>query len=220
MDNKEKLVLINFLKTGLSTRELDNLIGYDKIKTKGWKSFEILKKYNLKNKDKGKLFLYSNSHCLKFIKKLKEIELDSLIQKNPPRIVKKYSNSKILAEDEIKFYQVMNGETRNIIQGFFAPYKKIVHVCQFEGCKNKKLDTVHLNRERPEILKDVAKELGMKKQNYFEYPIMKVMIKFLKSHQRKGSICFLCKKHHLELHRLEKISNKELKSFKKKIKFV
>jgi len=192
MNNKEKLVLIGFLKNGLSTRELDNLLGHDKNKTKGWKSFEILKKYNLKNSYKGKLFLYSNTQCISLIKMLGDFDLEHLIEKYPPTIVKKYSNSKILAENEKMFYNVMGGETRNIIRDFFAPIKKIVGTCQFKGCTKGDLDTVHLSRERPEIFMDSAKELRKRKFGFFEYPIMKVMIKFLKGHQHKEAVCFLC----------------------------
>jgi len=216
MDKTENLVLLGFLKNSLSTRELDKLLGYNKKKTKGWKSFEILKKYNLKNEDKGKLFLYSNSQSLKIIKELKKYNLNQLIRE-PPKIVQKYSNSKILAKSEEDFYKVIGGETRNIIQSFFSPLKKIVGHCQYKGCNNKDLDTVHLKLDRPKIFKNSAKELAIKRKEYFEYPIMKTMIKFLKFHQNKGVICFLCKKHHLELHRLEKKGGKELTNFKKNI---
>jgi len=220
MDSKEKLVLINFLKTGLSTRALDNLMGCDKTKTRGWKSFEILRRYNLKDSDKGVLFLYSNSQCISFIKKLNKIQLSELIRGEIPKIINKYSNSKVLAKDEYSFYQVMGGETRNIIQSFFTPMKKIVKPCQFLKCYNKDLDTVHLNKERPTIFMDSAKELRLKKGNLFEYPILETMEKFLKSHQRRGVICFLCKEHHLELHKLVKSGGKSIKDFKKKIELI
>ena len=105
MNKKERLVIINFIKNGLSTRKLDKLLGYDQNKTKGWKSFEILKKYNLKNEYKGRLFLYSDSQCINLVKNLEEHKLDELMENNLPKIFKKYSNSKVLAENEEIFYQ-------------------------------------------------------------------------------------------------------------------
>jgi len=42
---------------------------------------------------------------------------------------------------------------------------------------------------------------------------------FLKNHSKKKSVCFLCKKHHNELHQKEKENLKSLKEFKRKIIF-
>jgi hypothetical protein len=66
----ENSILIGFLKQGKSTRALDNML---KVKdAHGWPSWEILQKYNLKNKDKGILFLYKNRELNFLFKKLKD----------------------------------------------------------------------------------------------------------------------------------------------------
>lgn len=39
MENKDKVILFNFLKLGLSTRDIDKKIGEDPSKTKGWVSW-------------------------------------------------------------------------------------------------------------------------------------------------------------------------------------
>jgi hypothetical protein len=41
-DNKTKLILLNFLKSGLSTRQLDLHLGLDNKKSKGWESWNKL----------------------------------------------------------------------------------------------------------------------------------------------------------------------------------
>jgi len=215
MEKKEVLILISSLKNGFSNRQIDELLGCDSKKTKGWKSWKILKKYGLKNEDKGKLFLYSLSDCKKIISKLENNKLDTILKKKSPSIVKKYNDSLVLAKTEEDFYQVMSGETRNIMKLLFNSLKKSTPSCQFRGCKKKDLDTVHLHKERPQIFKECAKKYRKREGEYYRYPIRKVMQRFLEKHKRKGAICFLCKKHHLELHRLK--TKTAIRNFKKKI---
>jgi len=154
---KEYQILLNFLKSGLSTRQLDKFL--DLSNSKGWNSWKILKKYKLKNFDKGKLFLYSSGQSKKLIKLLdkKEGSIDKLIKENPPNKLKKYENTYVIADSGKKIYDIMSGETRNIIRDFFNPEKKIIKECQFKDCKNKKhIDTVHFLKDRPEIFKECA----------------------------------------------------------------
>lgn len=225
MQEIERKVLLNFLKSGLSTRRLDKLLKYDHKKTKGWKSWEILKKYNLKSGDKAKLFLYSSKQSEDIIKKYtndrgcKDFEL--FIRDIPSKNLERYKNTYVLAESENRFYDIFSGETRNIIQSFFKPQKDLIGKCQFRDCKNRgELDTVHFLISRPLIFKRSAKKVAIiTEQSLFKYDVYKTMKLFLEAHFNMESVCFLCKKHHNELHRLEVSGKKLLRNFKRKICF-
>ena len=219
------IVLLNFLKSGMSTRELDGVLGHSSEKTKGWKSWEILKKYSLRNEDKGKLFLYSERQSKEIIRKLIRNPdnriIDKLIIKNPPINLEKYRNAYVIADSEKSFYNIFSGETRNIIQSFFNPKKKLIGKCQFRGCTSKQvqLDTVHYGQERPAIFMRCASRSKRPERRMFRYDVYQTMKCFLKAHSRKGTICFLCKKHHNEFHRVEKLGKGELNKFRKNIMF-
>jgi len=223
MDNKEYIVLLNFLKSGLSTRQLDKLLGHKN--TRGWVSWDILKKYKLKNSDKGKLFLYSTVQSRKIIslvmKENKEDVIDKLLKLNPPNNLEKYNGTFVIADSEKSFYNILSGETRNIIRNFFNPEKKLIEKCQFKNCKNKgQIDTVHFKKDRPQIFMDCAKIKKKRfKKGLFKFDVYNTMKCFLQSHSKNKSICFLCKKHHNELHDKEKKGKNQLREFKKKIVF-
>jgi len=224
MKDREMVVLINFLKSGLSTRELDRLLGLQSHLTKGWESWRILKKYMLKNDDKGKLFIYSERQSREIIKKLMNSPtpdfINNFIEANQPKNIEKYKDTFVIAKSERAFSNILSGETRNIIQGFFSPLKKIIGKCQFKNCTSKEqLDTVHYLIDRPKIFKNSAKTFRTEIGNgYFKYDVYKIMENFLQSHAKKRSVCFLCKKHHKEFHDAEK-NNGFMKQFKKNIVF-
>lgn len=218
MEAKNQLILINFLKSGYSTRQLDKLIG-DK-NTRGWTSWQILKKYKLTESDKGKLYLYGNQQATKIIKELEHKNITQALKNNTPSLLKKYEETYVLSKSEKSFYDIMSGETRNIILGFFSNQKKLINKCQLEGCKTTKtLDTVHFNKDRPQIFKECAKNNKVEFEDYFKYDVYKTMACFLRSHAKFKSVCFLCKKHHLELHKKEKGSKAEFIKFKNRVIF-
>lgn len=225
-NDKERTILLNFLKSGMSTRELDRVLGHSPKKTRGWKSWSVLKKYGLKNEEKGKLFLYSERESKKIIneiiRKNANVNLSDLIKNMGPESLEKYKNTFVTAENEKTFYEIFSGETRNIIQRFFNPKKKFISRCQFEGCKNKKdqIDTVHYSHERPEIFIKCAKTNGKKQGDMIVFDVYKTMRCFLKSHSKRKIVCFLCKKHHLQFHRLQKNDRKEFLKFKNKINII
>ena len=223
MDKTEYLVLLNFLKSGFSTRQLDKLLGHKN--SRGWVSWDILKKYKLRNSDKGKLFLYSTNHSrkiiLSLIKEKKEGFIDDLIKVNHPNNLEKYKNTFVIADSEKSFYNILSGETRNIIRDFFNPEKKLISKCQFHNCDSKgQIDTVHFDKDRPQIFQECAKiQKKHFQNNLLKFDVYKSMKCFLKSHSKKRSVCFLCKKHHNEFHKHEKLGKREFKKFKHKINF-
>ena len=223
MDKKEHVILLNFLKSGLSTRQLDRLLGYDA--SRGWVSWEILRKYKLQNSDKGKLFVYSPIQCNKLIvclvKKKKRGVINEIIKKNPSNILEKYKNTFVIADSERSFYTIMSGETRNIIQGFFNPKKKLIGKCQFRGCtETRQIDTVHFDNNRRNIFIKCAKKNKISfKNDLYKFDVYKTMLCFLINHSKPKSVCFLCKKHHNDFHRFEKLSKNKLNEFKRKIIF-
>jgi len=223
MNKKEYVVLLNFLKSGLSTRQLDRLLGYSS--SRGWISWDILKKYKLSNSDKGKLFLYSTAQSKQIISLLikgkKDNYIDKLIKIHQPNNLKKYKNTYVIADSEKSFYNILSGETRNIIRDFFNPKKKLTGRCQFKDCNNKdQIDTVHFSKDRPQIFIECAK---INKNNFngglFRFDVYNTMKCFLQSHSKNKSICFLCKKHHNKFHKKEKEGKNQLREFKRKIIF-
>ncbi len=223
MNKQEYVVLLNFLKSGLSTRQLDKLLGH--TNSRGWLSWDILKKYKLRNSDKGKLFLYSTAQSKQIIsllvKEKKDDYINELIKIHQPNNLKKYKNTFVIADSEKSFYNILSGETRNIIRDFFNPEKKLIGRCQFKDCNNKgQIDTVHFSKDRPQIFIECAK---INKDNFkkglFKFDVYKTMMCFLQSHFQNKTICFLCKKHHNEFHKKEKEGKNQLREFKRKIIF-
>ena len=215
----ERLVLLNFLKSNLSTRQLDKLLGYNPKQSKGWESWNILKKYKLENGDRGRLFCFKNNECVAIVKKImnfdKRADIESLLTDSEPKHLENYRDTFIIAPSNSKVYKVLEGEVRNITLSFFSPLNKTIGRCMFIDCNNTNLDTVHFNKSRPEIFM-LACEFGHI-PNSDRYDVYKIMRQYLQLHAKKNSVCFLCKKHHQELHVYEKTGGKKLKDFKGKI---
>ncbi len=215
----EELVVLNFLKSNLSTRQLDKLLGYNPKQSKGWESWNILKKYKLENADRGRLFCFKNNECVAIVKNImnlgERVDIESLFIDSRPKHLESYRDTFILAPSSGKVYKVLEGEVRNITLSFFTPLKKTIGKCMFVDCNNTNLDTVHFVKSRPEIFM-LASEFGHI-SNSDKYDVYKTMRQYLQLHAKKNSICFLCKKHHQELHVSEKTGGKKLKDFKDKI---
>ncbi len=217
---REVIILLNFLKSSFSTRKLDELLGLDKEKSKGYPSWEILKKYNIENNDKGRLFCFREQECVSIIKKIIDCKSRTEVQKifgnSQPKHLENYRNTYIIADNGKKVYFVLQGEVRNITQGFFNPLKKIIGKCEFSNCNNTNLDTVHLKKSRPEIFELACKSGYLPSSN--KYDVYKIIWQYIQLHEKKNSFCFLCKKHHQELHVHEKEGGLKLINFKKNIK--
>ena len=174
------------------------------------------------NSDKGKLFLYSERQSTQLIKELMETRkkgfIDKLVSKNPSKILKVYENTYVLASSEDKFYNIFDGQTKNITRSFFNPQKKLIGKCQYPNCRNINLQTAHFLRDRPKLFKEAAKS---SREGYIDglikYNVHNTMKLYLEGHNAKKAVCFLCQTHHNTLHRLEKSDPSGLKKFKKKI---
>jgi hypothetical protein len=127
-----------------------------------------------------------------------------------PETLTSYEDSYVITKDANTLYAIMKGETRNIIQGFFSPLKKIIGVCQQKGCDSTQLETAHMHKDRPEIFIEAANESKpqLTTEGLLKFDIYLVMKGYLEKHKGK-SICFLCKKHHNELDRLRFTNKKE-----------
>ncbi|MED4676796.1 fibronectin type III domain-containing protein [Bacillus nitratireducens] len=220
----DKDVLLHFLKSSFSTHQMDSLMKHDRLKNKGWKSSEVINKYLLQTDDTGKLYLYTQQQCKEMIGKiianphLKYI--DELITLTNPGSIEKYKDTYVLASSEQAFYDVFNGEARNIIQNFFKSRKKLIGVCQLRNCNEReKLETAHLEKDRKEIfIESAALSIVEKEAGLIKFDVYKTMRTYLLKHQDENSVRFLCKKHHTELDILKKQSDKKtLKIFKKLI---
>ena len=224
MTKNEKDVLLYFLKAGYSTRELDKKkLGLNPKKTRGYSSWEILKKYKLRKEDKHKLFIYGQRQALFIIHQIPNIDkigaIDILITANGPSNINKYLNSHLLADSEDSLEKILSGETRNIIRNFFLPQKRIIGQCQFKKCKATDLDTCHLKKSRPEIFKASASKFKKDLNGLFLYDLYKIFEDYLYSHKSNKSVCFLCKEHHNKLAGAEKKSKAALKRYTKNIEW-
>lgn len=224
MDKQEKTTLLYFLKANYSTREIDKKLGYNPKRSKGWKSWDILKNFFLSNDDKGKLFIYKTRQAQKIINKIPEINrpgaIDILIAVNKPTLIKKYEDSFLLAKSDESLVKIMSGETRNLVRDIFLPQKRLTGICQIKGCSETELDTCHYKKDRPTIFIDSASRFKNELGDLFMYDIYKIFEDFLLSHKEKRSVVFLCKSHHRQLERLEKTGTKNLlNSFKRKIEW-
>ena len=203
MEKNELRVLVLFLKAGYSTRAIDQALGLDSNKTKGFISWKILKKYNLQKQDLSKLFIYKENEVKKIIKEMiimnTKGSIDKLIEIHKPSNISKYYNTFFICESEDKLCKAIVGETKNIIQYFFNGQKKIVGKCQNRNCKiqeKTEIHTAHYTLERPEIFKNSAIKFRKKTKNLYSYDLYKIFEDYLKSHSKKKSICFLCLKCH------------------------
>ena len=202
MKKHELDVLLYFLKAEYSTRELDKKLGYSANTSKGWFSWKILKKYRVRDSDKGKLFVFKVQQAKSMIKEIPNIAskhpISILLQRNKPNHLKRFLDSHIITESADSLYQIMSGETRNIIRGFFLPQKKIIGVCQFKNCNVKLLQTAHYKKSRPELFKASANKYKKRLSGKFKFDLFKIFEDYLMSHSGKKAVCFLCQKHHKE----------------------
>jgi hypothetical protein len=209
MTKEEILTLSLFLKNGYSTRTIDKELGFDSNISKGWESWSILKKYFLTKEDRHKLFLFTDQEIKAILKNISgaknRSEAAKILIDCTPNIVSKYKNSYLLAKSESELSKILSGETRNITNIFFKKSKTSASTCQYKKCNSTDLETVHLNERRPAIFINAAKKSKIGKINELQiFDIYQTMIKYLHYHSLPKSICYLCKKHHLELERLEK----------------
>lgn len=213
----DKEVLLNFLKSGLSTRELDEQMGYDPTISKGWRSWKILQSYKLNSSDRGRLFCFRKTEALAIIRNIQNSksrgDVEHILNSSKPRFFDKYKETYIVANSDEKVAVVLSGEARNITQSFFSPLKKVVGSCQFQKCDNTNLDTVHLQKSRPENLKSACAYGKLPNTN--KYDVYQILLKYIHLHSQKRSLCFLCKKHHDELGSYERIGGKKLNDFRK-----
>ncbi len=213
----DKELLLNYLKSGLSTRELDEQMEYNSVVSKGWRSWKILRQYKIDSTDRGRLFCFRKNEALAIVRNIlnaksrKDVEL--ILASSKPRFFEKYKGIYIVADSDEKVRIVLSGEVRNITQSFFSPLKKVVGGCQFPKCKNTNLDTVHLQKSRPEHLK-LACTYG-RISNTNKYDVYQILLKYIHLHSEKKSLCFLCKKHHQELGLYERVGGKKLNDFRK-----
>jgi hypothetical protein len=216
------LILINFLKSGLTTRELDRRLGHDSKLTKGWRSWRVLKRYRLVNTDKGRLFLVPDRQCRAAIASISAATtreaVDSVLARARPSQLDKYAGTFVIAPSAKAFCRVFSGETRNIIQQVFLPLKKFTQHCQYKGCGASALDTVHFTKDRPSLFRRAAQQSIVERAGCsITFDVRKTMEQFLQAHRPRRSVCFLCKKHHASLHREEKKSHLAARQFKSDI---
>jgi len=102
----DKQVLYDYLRGGLSTRELCKK--YSEIEDKtGFKSHYILKKYGLNTEDKGSLFFFSSREVRKIINKIIINDQKKSFRKMIPNKLKCYKNITAHAENEDKIYIIL-----------------------------------------------------------------------------------------------------------------
>jgi len=223
MKRDEINILLYFLKGSYSTRELDSKLGFLSKKTKGWKSWEILKKYNISTHDKGKLFIYNQTQAKKIIRDIPKVNkpgaIDILITTNRPSNIEKYRNSFLLAESEEKLNKILSGETRNIIRHIFLPQKKLAGLCQYKNCNKTNLETAHYKKGRIELFIASASKFKTDLNDLYMFDLYKIFEDFLYVHSEKKSVCFLCRNHHREFDKKKRSNISAYRLFKRNIEW-
>lgn len=219
-------VIKGFLKDDLPKRRLDKILGENPLKTKGAKSQEMIERLGLEDDDKGKLFLYSEQKAAAMVKQYlahrNRHALQPLIEKNPPPFIKRYRDVYVLAKSAEVVSKIFDGQICKIVQNFFSRKRKRVGECQLQGCRAKKLETAHLETDRPEIFEKCLKlcQLGKKnREGLCKFDMYDAVRLFLLAHRRKKSYCFLCEKHHKKLDGLKETNKRAYSKFKKRIIF-
>ena len=177
----------------------------------------------MSSKDKGKLFIYSEQQVKIIIKKYlseREIPLVDIIEMIKAKsIIENYKNSYLIARDVEQAKDILGPIARNLIQTLFRKTKIEIGKCEFDVCPEVKLQTAHIDIDRPKFLKDAIRKIG---KNEGRYNIFKILEVFLNDHKKKGCVRFLCKEHHDELdsykkkHKSKK-SKEKIKEFKSKL---
>lgn len=99
---KDRDILLNFLKSGMSTRQLDASMGLKG--TRGWVSWKVLRSNGIRDSDKGRLFLYSNPEIMKMIEQVKRgHKMEDLAASATPKKLEKYRNVFIVAGSDVAF---------------------------------------------------------------------------------------------------------------------
>lgn len=201
-DQKAADVLMAFLRDGASTREIDRRLGHDPRHTRGWQSWDILKRCHLRHGDKGSLFVLGHREAATAIRSVMHARGRRSVKKTLDGVkassLARYDSVFLLAPSERAFYGVIEGETRNLVQRFFNGRKQSIGRCQFRGCRdNGALDTVHLRWSRPELfLASARKHKRRVAKGVFRFDVRATMKDFLTGHLHRDSIVFLCKRHH------------------------
>ncbi len=226
MNKNELKTLVWFLKGGYSTRFIDNALGLDSKKTKGFASWKVLKKYKLDKTDVSKLFIYNEKQAKEIVALMIQMNqkgsIDQLVLKHKPSNIIKFHNTYFFCESEDVLCKALTGETKNLIQYFFTPQKKIVGICQNKNCKTEgkpELQTAHFLSERPELFKLSASKFKQKSGDLYKFDLYKIFEEFLKAHSKPKSICFLCQKCHNLYDNKVKKDKELLKYFKKNIQW-
>lgn len=191
----EEKVLFDYLRNNLSTRKICKK--YHEINDPtGFKSHDILKKFNLKKEDKWKLFLFTKKEALYKIERIFKKERGILDIVAEPKNLSKYKDLYVIAKNKDSLYHIVNGELRNLVQSFFRERKSQYAICQYRNCKNKNLDVVHHHkRNRKKLFWLAASKHRIKKGDYYKFDIYQIVINFLNLHKH-NAVMFLCKKHH------------------------
>ncbi|MGG0175803.1 hypothetical protein [Gottfriedia acidiceleris] len=207
-------VLKYFLVYGFSKRGICRLIK-ELEDASGKKAQVITDKYELNKSHRGILFLHTKNQFERIIGEIiKEGRADcEKLFLNTERFSYKYKGLKLVKDNNCKndFYNVLNGELRNLIQSVFKDIKSDIKSCQYKGCMVTDLHSSHANEKgqsRPDLFKKSVNEYLKKTGQENEIDLEEVIITFLKKHQncesnsvgkkRYPPVTFLCSKHHDE----------------------
>jgi hypothetical protein len=202
LNRNDAKILILFLRDGASTREIDNRLGHDPRRTRGWHSWDVLKQYRLRHRDKGSLFVLGSRETGAAIRAIVKARTRSAVQKILDDVkascLQRYDSTFVLAPSERAFCRLMEGETRNLIQRFFDGRKRSVGQCQFRGCRvADALDTVHFRHSRPVLfLPSARRHRRYVAKDVLRFDVRATMEDFLTAHLARDSVVFLCKQHH------------------------
>jgi hypothetical protein len=213
----EYRALVYFLVYGFSKRGVCRLVP-ELIDASGNKFQAITKKYKLDKIHKGVLFLHTPKEFEGIIREIivNKIADKSKLKLNITKYTNKYKGLSIVRNNKnIDFYNVVDGELRNLIQRVYKGIKKHIGFCQYKSCRNNRLQTSHANvkgKRRPDIFKKSVNEYMNKSKQDNKIDLEEAIYKFLERHQNRDGntvgvkryppVTFLCSDHHMEYENL------------------
>lgn len=223
IDDRDDLVLMLHLRYGLASRPIEEWLKL--TKRHGKTAHEILHKFGIHGEAlKGCILGCSHDQAVQVLDGIHQAcegakaaitATQQVINKIAPtgalEMLASYRGRYLLAADECSFHAAVAGEVRNLTQRVFSALKKIVGICQYQGCRKRTdppvLETAHIGPSRPELFEQHAVRANLESpvKGTVVYDLYDSMRAYVSSHKKhENRVRFLCRTCHNKLETLQK----------------
>lgn len=199
----EMKVLSAFLFDGLTHREIDLRLGRNPAKSKGWISFDIMRKrFHVRGEDRGTLFLSTKRDAVRLLNRIARADnraaVVAILTRIPtPSVLAPYRGTYAIADSPRALQRMLGGEARNAVQRLFQARKKAHKRCQMPDCdESRRLEVAHLMRDRPSLFIAAAAKHAKRESGRLVFNVSDVMEDYLRRHVGLRAVAFLCPQHH------------------------